>query len=76
MVSTRGGHGSGVPESTPAGFYVFLSDLDLELESNIGEKPDPDLESLVIFDSSRGLRGLYKCHFLSTNIAELRLHRW
>jgi len=42
------------PESTPAGFCVFLSDP----ESKICEKPDP--ESLFHFGSSRSLRG----HFL------------
>jgi len=56
---SRGGTGSGVPESTLAGFCVFLSDPDLE--SNICEKPDPDPESLFNFASSRSLR----CHFLS-----------
>jgi len=36
----RGGTGSGLSESNPAGFCVFLSDS----ESKICEKPDPDLE--------------------------------
>ena len=30
MPATRGGHGSGLPESTPARFYVFLSGLHPE----------------------------------------------
>ena len=39
------------------------------------EKMDP--EPLVIFGSSKSLRGLvYACHFFSKNIAEFRLHRW
>jgi len=38
---SRGGTGSGVPDSTPAGFCVFLSDQDPGPESNICEKPDP-----------------------------------
>jgi len=38
---TRGGTESGVPESTPAGFCVFLWDPDPDLESKICEKPDP-----------------------------------
>jgi len=53
---------------THAEFYVFFS----ELESKFCEKLDP--ESIII--SGRSLYGLYKCHFLSSNIAEFRLHRW
>jgi len=35
------------------------------------------MEPLVIFGSSRSLRGLvYVCHFLSKTITEFRLHRW
>jgi len=68
-ISTRGGHRSGLPESTPAGFWVFPSDPDPE--SKICEKPDPDLESLLNFTSSRSLRG----HFLSENMGEFRLDR-
>ena len=38
---------------------------------------DPDTESIFIFSSSsRSLHGLYKYHFVSTNSAEFRLHRW
>jgi len=59
----RSGHGSGVPESTAAGFCVFLSDPDPE--SKICEKPDPDPESIVIFGRSRSLRGFYQCHFIA-----------
>jgi len=65
---TRGGHGSGVPESTPAGFYVFLSDPDPE--SKFRENPDP--ESLFNFNSSRSLHG----HFLSKHKGKFRLYRW
>jgi len=36
----RGGTGSGVLESTPAGFCVFLSQPDLDPESKNGEKPE------------------------------------
>jgi len=61
----RGWTGSGLPESTPKGFSVFLSDPDLE--SKIYEKPDP--ESLFNFDSSRSLCG----HSLSKNMGKLRL---
>jgi len=46
------------PESTPAGFCVFLSNP----ESKIREKPDP--ESLFNFGSSRRVCG----HFLSKNM--------
>ena len=56
--------------------YGFFSDLDLEPQSKIYEKPNPDLESLVIFGSSRSLNGLYTCYILSKNIAEFWLHRW
>jgi len=56
LVCTRGGTGSGVLESTPAGFCVFLS----EPESKICEKPDLDPESLFYFGSSKSLCG----HFL------------
>ena len=64
---TRGGTGSGVPESTPAGFCVFLSDPDPGPESKIWEKTDP--ESLFNFGSSRS-----RCdHFLSKNVGKLRL---
>jgi len=59
------GTGSGVPESTPAGFCVFL----LEPESKICEKPDPD--SLFNVGSSSSLCG----HFLSKNMGKLRLDR-
>ena len=72
-VRSRGGHGSGVPESTQAGFCVFS---DPEPESKFCEKLDPDPEPLLIFGSSRSLRGLCKCHFLSKISAEFRLHRW
>ena len=48
-----------MPESTPAGFCVFLSDPDPE--SKICDKPDPDPESLFYFGSSWSLCG----HFLS-----------
>jgi len=48
---------------------AFFSDSG----SKICEKPDP--EAFVIFGSSTSLRGLSACHFLSTNIAEFRLHR-
>jgi len=68
-ICTGGGHGSGLPESTPARFWVFLSEPDPE--SKIFEKPDPDLESLLNFTSSRSLRG----HFLSENMGEFRLDR-
>jgi len=30
---------------------------------------------IFIFSSSRSLRGLHKCGFLSTDVAECRLHR-
>jgi len=40
---SRGGRGSGVPESTLTGFCVFLSDLDPDPESKFCEKTDPDL---------------------------------
>jgi len=61
-VQIRGGHGSEAPESTPAGFCVFLSDP--ELESNIYEKPDPD--SFFIVDTSGSHCGLYTCYCLKT----------
>jgi len=57
--------GSGLPESIPAGFSVFLSDL----ESKIWGKLEQDPESLLNFGSSRSLHG----HFLSKNIGKLRL---
>jgi len=64
-VGPRGGHGSGGPESTPAGLCIFLSDPDPELESKFCAKPDPDPESIEIFGSNRSLRGLHTCHVLS-----------
>jgi len=54
-----------LPQSTPAGFCVCLSNPDPE--SKICEKPDPDPESLFNFGSSRSLR----CHFLSKNMSKL-----
>jgi len=68
-VYARGGTGRGVPESTPAGFSVFLSDPDLV--SKIWEQPDPDPEPLFNFGSSRSL----SAHFLSKNIGKVRLDR-
>jgi len=53
---SRGGHGSGVPEPTPAGFCVFLSDPDPE--SKFCEKPDP--EPMFTFGSSGSVRGHYE----------------
>ena len=53
-------------ESTPAGYCVFLSDLDPGPESQIFEKQDPDWESLFNFDSSKSLRG----HFFSENMGK------
>ena len=41
-LQTRGGTGSGMSEWTPAVFCVFLLDLDLNLESKICEKMDPE----------------------------------
>ena len=61
---SRGGHGSGVPESTLAGFFVILSDP----ESQIFEKPDP--ESLLKLGSSRSPRG----HFLCKTIGNFWLY--
>jgi len=66
-IQTGGGTGSGVPESTPAGFCVFLSDP----EPKIREKPDRDPESLFHFGNSRSLCG----SFLSENKGKLRLDR-
>ena len=60
-VSCRDGTGSGLPESTPARFCVFLSGPDSE--SKICEKPDPQIESLFHFGSCRTLCG----HFLGKN---------
>ena len=71
-ISGRGGTGSGLPESTPAGLYVFLSDLGPEPESKICEKPDPDPDSLFYFGSSRSLCG----HFFGKNMSNLCLDRW
>jgi len=57
---TKGGTGSGLPESTPEGFCVFLSDP----ESKICYKPDPVPESLFHSGSCRSL-----ClYFLGKNI--------
>ena len=66
----RGGHGSEVPESTPAGFCAFLSDPDPDQESMFCEKPDQ--KSLFNFGSSRSL-----CvHFFSKNMGKFRLDGW
>ena len=65
----RDGNESGVPESTPAGFCVCLSDPDSQ--SKICEKPDPDPESIFHFGSSRSLCG----HFLSKSMGKFRLDR-
>jgi len=51
-----------LPESTPGGFCVFISDPDPE--SKICEKPDPDPDSLFHSSSSRSLCG----HFLGKNM--------
>jgi len=60
-VCNRGGHRSGMPEATLAGFCIFLSDLDT----------DPD--SLFNCRSSRSLRG----HFISKSIDTFWLdHEW
>jgi len=67
VVSLPGGTRSELPESTPAGFCVFLSDP----ESKIFEKPDPDPASLFNFDSSRSLCS----HFLNKNMGKLQLDR-
>jgi len=40
-IVVRGGTGSGLPESIPAGFCIFLTDPDPDTESKICEKPDP-----------------------------------
>jgi len=71
LAQTRGGTGSRGPESTQAGFWIFLSDpdLDLDLESKIWDKPDPEPESVFNFGSSKGLCGL----FLSKNMGKLQL---
>jgi len=71
LVCIRGESGPGVPESTPAGFWVFLSDPDPFPESIICEKPEPDSESFFNFGSSKSLCG----HFFSKNMGKLRLDR-
>ena len=65
--AVRGGHGSGVLESTPTGFCVFLSDPDPE--SKFCEKPDLDPEALR---GSRSLRG----HSVRKNMGKFQLDRW
>jgi len=62
VVTSRGGHGSRVPESILAGFCVFLSDPDPDPRSKICEKPDP--ESLFKLGSGRSLCS----HFLSKTL--------
>ena len=64
---TRFGTGSGLPESTHAGFCGFCSDPDKE--SKICEKPDPDPESLFNFGIGRSLCG----NFSGKNMGKLRL---
>jgi len=71
-VTSRGGTGSGLPESTPAGFCVFLLDPNPDPESKICEKPDPEPESLFHFGSSRSLCG----HLLGKNMDKLQLDGW
>jgi len=66
---TRDGTGFGSPESTPAGFCVFLPDTDPEPESKIWEKLDPAPESLFHFGSSRSLCS----HFSGKNMSKLGL---
>jgi len=68
----RVGHGSGVPESTPARFCVFLSHPDPDPESKICDYSDPDPDSLFHFGSSKCLCG----HFLSKNMGKFRLDQW
>ena len=63
---------SGLPESTTAGFCFFLSDQDLDPESKICEKTDPDAKSLFSLGSNKSLCG----HFTNKNMGKLRLHRW
>jgi len=58
-----------VPESTPAGFCVFLLDPDPHPESRIWEKTDPGPESRFNLGSSMSLCG----HLLSKNMGKLRL---
>ena len=48
LVSTRGETESGLPESTPAGFCVFLSDPDPYTKVKILGKTGPRPESLLI----------------------------
>ena len=65
----RGGHGFGVPESTPAGLCVFS---DQQPESKFCEKPDPDPKSLFNFGSIAGV-----CVVISSkNIGKFRLDLW
>jgi len=64
---SRGGTGSRIPQSTPAGFCIILS----KPEAKICEKQDPDLESLFYFGSSRSLCG----YFLGKNMGKSRLDR-
>jgi len=62
---SRGGTGSGVTDSTPAGFCVFLLDPDTDPESIICEKLIADPKPLFKFGSSWSLCG----HFLrKTNV--------
>ena len=59
-------------ESTLVGYYAFFGP-----GSGIKKFWKTGSGSGVIFIfGSRILRGLYKCDFLSKNIAEFRLHRW
>jgi len=67
-LQTRGGTGSGVPESTPEGFCVFLS---ARIRSQKFGKIRTRSESLFNFGRSRSLCGQY----LSKNMGKLRLDR-
>jgi len=53
LVFSRGGHGSGVSESTPAGLCAFLWVLVPELLSKICEKTDPETDTVLLFKRAR-----------------------
>jgi len=68
---SRCGHGSSVPKSTPAGFCIFCGP-----GSGVKNLWKTGSGVTLSFRQYQESACLYKCHCLSTSVAEFRLRRW
>jgi len=76
LLFCRGGTGSGVQESTPAGFCVFVSDPDRTRSQKFGKNRTRIRSHFSISAVAVEFRQYLCGHCLSKNVGKLRLDRW